>query len=60
MPRSARSKFLPSDLGNSINMEKEQRPELGREGMAALGAGAAENWGEGKAEIGRMGGGGER
>lgn len=50
---------MPSDLGNSINMEKEQRPELGREGMAALGAGAAENWGEGKAEIGRMGGGGE-
>lgn len=59
MPRSARSKFLPSDLDNSINMEKEQRPALGREGMAALGAGAAESWGEGKAEIGRMGGGEE-
>lgn len=50
---------MPSDLGNSINMEKEQRPALGREGMAALGAGAAESWGEGKAEIGRMGGGEE-
>lgn len=53
-----KERILPRDLGNSINMEKEQRPALGREGIAVLGAGAAESWGEGKAEMGRMMGGG--
>lgn len=52
-----KEQILPRDLGNSINMEKEQRPALGREGIAVSGAGAAESWGEGKAEMGRMMGG---